>query len=353
MHICRRMLLKRALAYGSSLPLASLLGGLAAGAQGERKSKLPQFLTAPTRKAIADGLSYLASRQNDDGSLGGTGNSRNVAVCGLTGMAFMSAGHMPGRGPYGKQVTRSVDYILANCNDSGFISAPGAATHGPMYGHGFATLFLAEVYGMSPNMGVRDKLASAVKLIVNTQNSEGGWRYQPQRREADLSVTICQVMALRAAKNAGIYVPPETIDRCTDYVKRCQNPDGGFMYMLSQPGTSAFPRSAAGIVSLYSAGIYDGPEIQKGLEYLGQFTPGSETRNRENHFFYGQYYGVQAMWHAGGEHWTSWYPAIQKMLLARQRDDHSWFDIICAEYGTAMACLILQMPNSHLPIFQK
>ena len=73
-----------------------------------------------------------------------------------------------------------------------------------MYGHGFATLFLAEVYGMHPDPDLRQKLVKAVKLIINTQNDEGGWRYQPERREADISVTICQVMALRAARNAGI-----------------------------------------------------------------------------------------------------------------------------------------------------
>ena len=48
-------------------------------------------------------------------------------------------------------------------------------------------------------------------------------------------------MALRAAQNAGLFVPNETIDRATDYVKRCQNADGGFMYMLSAGGDSAFP----------------------------------------------------------------------------------------------------------------
>ena len=146
-------------------------------------------------------------------------------------------------------------------------------------------------------------MSKAVNLIVNTQNSEGGWRYQPQRRDADISVTICQVMALRAARNAGLFVPRETIDRCIDYVKRSQNADGGFMYMI-QGGQSAFPRSAAGVVALYSAGIYEGPEIDKGLDYLMQFLPQAGDFNRESHYFYGHYYAVQAMWHAGGEHWT-------------------------------------------------
>ena len=221
-----------------------------------------------------------------------------------------------------------------------------------MYGHGFATLFLAEVYGMWPDSRVREKLVRAVRLIVNTQNDEGGWRYQPERREADISVTICQVMALRAARNAGIYVPNETIDRCTSYVKQCQNPDGGFAYMLPG-GESAFPRTAAGVVALYSAGIYEGDEVSRGLEYLARHKPTRNAIGMENHFFYGHYYAVQAMWHAGGDLWRDWYPAIRDVLLARRSKDGSWFDQICPEYGTAMACLILQMPDNYLPIFQR
>lgn len=304
------------------------------------------------QRAIDRGLAFLAAQQRDDGSFGSGGYSRNVAVCALAGMAFMSAGSLPGRGPYGAQVDKCIDFILANTEDGGFINVAGASSHGPMYGHGFATLFLAEAYGMSPRPELRDKLSKAVNLIVNTQNNEGGWRYQPQRRDADISVTICQVMALRAARNAGLFVPSETIDRCIDYVKRCQNDDGGFMYM-SQGGQSAFPRSAAGVVALMSAGVYEGPEIDKGIAYLMGYLPRGGTFNRENHYFYGHYYAVQAMWHKGGEPWQAWYPAICAELLSRQRDDGAWMDQICQEYGTSMACIVLQMPNNYLPIFQR
>jgi hypothetical protein len=191
-----------------------------------------------------------------------------------------------------------------------------------------------------------------VQVIVNSQNKEGGWRYQPVRKDADISVTVCEVMALRGARNAGLFVPNETIDRSIEYVKRSQNADGGFMYMI-QGGQSAFPRSAAGVVALYSAGIYEGSEIKKGLEYLMGFIPQINEFNRESHYFYGHYYAVQAMWHAGGGFWRRWYPAIRDELLSRQREDGSWMDSIGQEYGTSMACVILQMPNNYLPIFQR
>ena len=196
-------------------------------------------MLAPARPAIEKGLKFLATRQQEDGAFSNSGYGRNAAVAALAGMAWLANGSTPGRGPYGEEVERITDYLLDHCEENGFISVEGATSHGPMYEHGFATLFLAEVYGMSPRDDLRDKLTRAIDLIVRTQNSEGGWRYQPRREDADLSVTICQVMALRAARNAGLRVPNETIDQCIDYVKKSQNADGGFRYMLQAGGESA------------------------------------------------------------------------------------------------------------------
>ncbi|MFW6169049.1 MAG: prenyltransferase/squalene oxidase repeat-containing protein [Planctomycetota bacterium] len=321
-------------------------------AQGERFELAPEWMYPKTEKAIGKGLDYLAEHQRPEGCFRGDMYRRNVAVVSLAGLAFMAHGSTPGRGRYGEEISRAVGYILAHTQESGYVYASEGASHGPMYGHGFACLFLAEVYGMWPDSEVRDKLAKAVRLIVDTQNHEGGWRYQPDRNEADVSVTICQVMALRAARNAGLYVPNDTIDRCTEYVKQCQNADGGFAYMLPG-GESAFARSAAGIVALYSAGVYEGEEIRRGLEYLSEHQGAADMVGMQENFFYGHYYAVQAMWHAGGDYWRQWYPEIRDTLLARQKQNGSWFDQICPEYGTAMACLVLQMPNNYLPIFQR
>jgi hypothetical protein len=346
---------RRFLLVSAALGFSGLEGAARSWAQGTPNEPAPpgNLLKPETHRAIELGLTYLRSQQNDDGSFGRGGYSRNAAVCSLVGMAFMANGSTPGRGPFGEELTRCVGHILANCRESGFVSVPNYSSHGPMYEHGFATLFLAEVYGMYPDSSVREKLVNAVKLIVATQNEEGGWRYEPKRQDADISVTICQVMALRAARNAGIFVPNDTIDRCVEYVKRSQNPDGGFMYQLTAPGDSRFPRSAAGVVALYSAGIYEGEELDRGLEYLMQHLPRTDALDRDAHYFYGHYYAVQALWQAGGPRWERWYPAIHDALLARQKPDGSWFDSISPEYGTAMACIILQMPNNYLPIFQR
>jgi hypothetical protein len=312
----------------------------------------PVELSAPARPAIEKGVRFLAARQQDNGAFSPSGYGRNAAVIALAGLAWLSEGSTPGRGPYGVEVGRATDFLAEHCQESGFISVEGAMSHGPMYEHGFATMFLAETYGMSQRDDLRDKLTRAVDLIVRTQNDEGGWRYQPRREDADLSVTICQIMALRAARDAGLSVPKETVNRCIDYVKKSQNADGGFRYMLP-PGESAFPRSAAGVVALYSAGIYEGPEIERGLAYLDQHLPRGAATPDDGHFFYGQYYAVQAMWHASGERWARWYAAIRDLLVSRQQPDGSWVDPVCYEYGTAMATIVLQMPDNSVPVFRR
>lgn len=311
------------------------------------------MFTPSARSAVQRGLRFLAGRQNPDGSFGTGGDSRNVAICSLCAMAMLAAGSTPGRGQHGGQLRKVVRFILDSCEDSGLIIDPTAASRGKMYGHGFATLFLAEVFGMSLEPELRERLSAAVQLICNTQNEAGGWRYEPQRGEADLSVTVCQVMALRAARNAGIFVPAEVIDAATGYVKRCQNEDGGFMYIDGQGGPSDFPRSAAALVALYSAGIYEGEIIEKTLTYLQQHRPGTRKASRQSYFIYGHYYAAQAMWLAGGEYWQDWYPAIRTVLGQLQQEDGSWFDSIGFEYGTAMSCLILLMPRNYLPIFRR
>ncbi len=343
---CAAFLLNRHLPAQEKLPSPGQPGIEASG---------QKLITAGTQRSIDNGLAFLAARQHPDGSFGsGSVYRRNVAVTALGGMAFLSAGHTPGRGKYGEHVQRAVDFLLSSAEPSGYIIRPDSAAHGPMYGHGFATLFLAEVYGMTADDKVRVALKSAVQLIVNSQNKDGGWRYEPDGKDADISVTVCQIMALRAARNSGIAVPKGTIDLCVEYVRKAQNVDGGYRYQSGQAPLSAFPRSAAAIVALYSAGIYEGRELERGLQYIQRSTPEGDLRQYEPHYYYGHYYAVQAMWHAGGQYWNNWYPAIRDELIARQLPDGSWPDsLVNNEYGTAMGCLILQMPNNYLPIFQR
>lgn len=315
-------------------------------------------ITPEQQRAVELGLARLASRQRPDGSFGapGEGFGATTGITALAGIAFLAAGNLPGRGKYGENVARCVDYLVSNAQESGLLSSEQA--HGVMYSHGFAALFLAEVYGMTGDDRVREVLQRAIRLIQKTQNPQGGWRYQPIPHDADISVTICQVMALRAARDAGIKVEKDVIDRAIEYVRLCQNADGGFSYMLTGhrgEGGSAFPRSAAGVCALYYAGVFEGDEITRGLNYLMTFLPAAAAGERTigmAHYYYGHYYAVQAMFLAGGDYWAKWYPAIRDELIRRQdRSTGAWPVEISEDYANACALIILQMPNRYLPVF--
>lgn len=309
-------------------------------------------LTPEMRAAVDRGLEALSKRQQKDGSFGSE-MTRHVGISSLCAMAYMQAGHLPGRGKYGLEVEKAVSFVLGATQESGLICADSISP--PMYGHGFGALFLGEVYGMTGDERVKEKLQKAIRLIERSQNDQGGWRYQPAPVDADISVTITQIMALRAARDAGIKVEKEVVDRAIAYVRKCQNGDGGFSYRLNQGfgGDSGFARTGAGVASLFYAGIYEGKEVTKGLEYLRKYVPGKSVRgDSEGNYYYGQYYAVQAMYQSGGRDWITWFPAIRDQLLQRQNKATGlWTGDVNEEYATSMALLILQMPNRYLPVY--
>jgi len=321
-------------------------------AQNSNDDTNPAMLNKAAESASAKGLKYLAGQQLPNGSYQGG----DVAVTSLAGLAFVAGGHLPERGDYGGHVQKTVDYLIQQSQPGGLIIGPDSDSNRIMYGHGFSTLFLAEVFGMVRAPTLKPKLQRAVALILKTQNKEGGWRYEAEQAEsADISVTTCQIMALRAARNAGIAVPASAIEAAMNYVKQCQNEDGGFRYQLTGDPASGFPRSAAAIVSFYSAGMTTEEEIGSGMNYLGRFKATSRVTPASNpHFFYGHYYAVQAMWHSGGENWKTWFPAIRDQLVELQLADGCWADQAQGKvYATSMACIVLQLPNQVLPIFER
>lgn len=329
----------------------------AAGVSAQNQA-LENEITPELNAAVAKGIEWLVQQQGPDGAFGDGRFGRNVAVTSLAAIALMADGHLPGRGVHGEAVSKALDYVLSNIADNGLIASDSSS--GPMYGHGFATLFLAEVYGMTAGGGdttqaqrLHEAIVNAVRLIERTQNDEGGWRYNPVPYDADVSVTICQIMALRSSRNAGIEVSKEVIDKAVEYVRRCQNPDGGFRYQ-GEMGPSAWPRSAAGIATFFYAGIYEDRAITRGMDYLTrEALPGASNPSRA-HYWYGQYYAIQAAYLAGGGAWGRWWPAMRGELIASQEENGRWTDGSIGDvYGTSMSLIVLQMPKRYLPIFQK
>ncbi len=340
------------------------------------ETRVIERINAATDKA----LDWLEKKQIKQGDNTGAWNT-NQAFNAVAMLAFLSSGHTPGRGKYGDVIedgvvkpgvlTRGKKYLLSRVQPTGFISS------GSMYEHGLSTLCLAEMYGMDPDPELEEKLRKAVELILKTQSPAGGWRCSPAPTDQDLSVTVMQVVALRAANNAGVPVPKETFDRAVQYVQAGalrggdNKPVGGFGYQ--GPGNSP-QTSAGGTLCLQLLGRYDDPAVAPTLAFLntvpvrwGANDPQQNGKDRKGpavqYFYYFHYYAIQAFYQAGGKEWNDWHPDVRELLLAHQDKDGSW-DVPPGSsevqytqgdrvYPTAMATLILNIYRHYLPAYQR
>jgi len=302
------------------------------------------LLTPQTEAAFNRGLEYLKCVQSPDGAWG---HDNNVAVTSLGLICFMIQGHFPGEKPYGETMEKGLGFLLKE-SKSGVNGYMGTN----MYSHGLATLALSELWGQTDRDDeIRDALKSAVAVILKAQSPMGGWRYNPDPIDADVSVTAMQLVALASAKQAGILVPDTTIDKAIKYVQMCHDPaSGGFRYQ-PYPGQPGFARSAAATVCLMMCGRHQDTEVKEGLKYLDD-QPASKFTNTD-FYAYAHYYAGVAHYIAGEEAFKKWYPQIRDALIARQQKDGCFATEGERPYSTAMALIVLGMPYSFVPAYQR
>ena len=306
-------------------------------------------------------VKYLEGVQIRDGSpMDGAWDDCNAPNA-MAILSIMGRGHVPGRGPYADVLDRAKKYILRTQEDSGLFRSKRIPGSGPMYSHGLTTLCMAEMYGMDADPELEEKLRKAVDLIVRCQSAAGGWRYQPNPSTQDVSVSVMQVVALRAANNAEIPVPQKTIDNAVKYIKSCAHPNGGFGYTGPAQGPHT---TAAGILSLQLLGHYNDPTVIKALEFMSKVPVTWGKSGGVTYFYYFHYYAIQGNYQAGGKYWNQWHPQVREMFLERQNEDGSWdmpagmsesASVVGRNkvYWTAMASLVLEVYMHYLPAYQR
>jgi len=337
-------------------------------------------ITPESEAALRRGLKWLKENQGPEGNW----TSNDLGLVGMGSLAFLSAGHMPGRGPYGKEAERAVDYMVRNAQPSGLLNISHQSRD--MYNHGLSTFVLGQAYGMTGDRRVGQTLDRALKLIVQTQCDDGGWGYEAhaQPNGHDLSLAVMQAKALRSATDSGLEIPPEVIQLAIKDVRNHYRPKHGDIstearqrsgpgsFTYSGGGGATVAMAAAGVVCMQEFGQYDDWRIPKNMEFIQAMVkeqaakpPGSRTGNMPFDG-YAMYYIGQAVYQVGGEHWRQMYPMLRDYLVASQTHDPSnpardgmWQSGGHVNgkpgelYGTAVACFILAMPNRYLPILQE
>lgn len=327
----------------------------------------------PAEQAVDKGIAWLRSIQRKDGAIV-TDNHNETAMTSLALLAFASAGHQPiDPGPDGEAMRKALSFVLRDDRqqpDGYFGQADGSR----MYGHGITTLMLSEMLGMGVDREqdrlIRRRCARAIDLILRSQQVKqgphrGGWRYTPDSRDADLSVTVWQLAALRSARNAGLEVSKKAIDDGIDYVKRSFRPQedrqrrgdgmpiGGFSYQADS-NESRFSTTAQGLLALQVCGQYDIPEVEAAANRLL-----TNTRDQtEKWFYYATYYYSKGMYQRGGKHAEAAERRVAEVLLPRQQPDGAW-SVEGEEkkagpiYSTSLAVLSLAVRHHYLPIYER
>ena len=333
--------------------------------------------TPQSEEALVRGLQWLAANQGSDGNW----ESNDLGLVSMGALAFMAAGHLPGRGRYGDAVQRALDYVLRNEKPSGLLNI--SAPNRDMYNHGLSTFVLGQAYGMTADPRIGPVLDRGLKLVGETQCDDGGWDYRAVRSRAghDLSLAVMQAKALRSAMDSGLEVPPQVIQLAIQSVREHYGPrgcprsaddetqkrlPGQFTYAKSgSSGTTAM--AAAGTVCLQEFAQYDDWRIEKNMDVItAAIARTSNQRGGSAFDAYTLYYVGQALYQVGGKYWQEYYPPLRDGLVAgqvRAADDPSRDGMWSGRgrvsgkpgdlYMTSAACFILAIPNRYLPILQE
>jgi hypothetical protein len=341
------------------------------------------------RATIKKGLDYLAKVQFKDGHVEGINGHYAVSMTALAGMAWLCQGSTIREGKYRDNIRRAADWLQSRVQPNGLIGVPASTEEGGryMYGHGYGMLFLSCVVGEEESVARRKKLAGllekAAKFSRDAQTERGGWGYISAKDGNNFdegSVTITQVQALRAARNAGIAVPTDAIKDAQKYLQASTNDEGGVIYSLAWGGAARGrgngrpALTAAAIACGFSTGDYNSAVVKKWIGYcrLHLGTPGDGRR--VGHDEYTHYYYAQCIYSLGENRYAKLFPdsreddrltwkkyrkVVFDELRESQNADGSWnpgnwtsnrVGPVCV---TAFWLTILQLDKAALPIYQR
>src|SRR3990172_8892233 len=124
--------------------------------------KDPVVLDQKTETTIQGALRFLAAKQTPTGAWGSSDEEvrHPVAITGYVLMAFLAAGQLPGEGEFGQAVSQGMQFLLDSVAADGIIGNRNDGQY--MYGHGIASIALAELYGQTRSPSMRPKLERVI-----------------------------------------------------------------------------------------------------------------------------------------------------------------------------------------------
>ncbi|MFM8734069.1 MAG: squalene--hopene cyclase [Pirellulales bacterium] len=350
--------------------LVALLAASSAFAQGP-VVRFGDPVPRDVREMYDAGLRYLIRTQDESG--GWKDGQAGPGVTGMAVMALLASGEDPNHGPYREPIRKGLRSIIAAQNpETGFLGS--SQGHDSMYQHGFGMLALAEAYGAvddrtlwtEASAGGRKgrSLGQALELAVRCavtsakNNPLGGWRYSPDAKDADTSVSGAVLMGLLGARNAGIEVPDDTIDRAIAYLASMTGPNGQLGYS-GGPGGGSDAVTSIGVLVFAIARHKELPQYAKAAAYLRGRSLGASQANGEGYPTYTRYYRAQALFQADVATWEKWNAGLVREMKSMQAKDGSFAGFAGRGGGfggtvdTSLALLSLAVNYKFLPVYER
>jgi hypothetical protein len=312
----------------------------------------------PRDQAVRKALEFLRKQQKPDGS---ASEQHATALTAMAVMAHLAAGHSPADKQYGSWIRKSINYVVSRQNADGYF---GESDGSRMYGHGIATLMLAEALGMPRDDELDEVIRKALKkavqvtvsaaLIQKPAQHAGGWRYSPDATDSDVSLTGWQIMSLHATQQVGIPVPENVISGAVEYTKRMVSPEG----MVGYQDPSADRPALRGLALLVF--VIGHQEKSPTVKKIADRIWADPIAWKGDHFYYRAYYDAVGISRALPEEWKKYLPKYEAVLLPHQKEDGSFDTSVDGEaqgggpvYATSMAVMALAVERHVLPAYQR
>lgn len=366
--------------------------------------------TTLSEAAVARGLRWLASVQNDNGSWSLAGYKRNrdenrgdAAATSLALLPFLGAGQTHEHGKYKETVAAGLKWLIKHQRANGELMY-GINTNAAIYAHGQASIVLIEALAMTGDEQFREPAQKAIDYIEAFQHKHGGWRYQ-RNDPGDTSVLGWQLMALQSARgsNTGLRVDEATLRLADQYLDMASRryrrepyrnvPDGTlYRYLPTDTQPKAIMTAEGLLCRMYLGWKRDDAKMMYGVDWLIDYAlpraakkrrgddeirieygtewmvdhalanpRGRRSRKPSVYYFY---YATQVMHHFGGKRWEIWNNHLRDLLIAGQQrggryagswdpDDFYYGDSGGRIYVTALAICTLEVYYRHLPLFKQ
>jgi hypothetical protein len=323
-----------------------------------------------TEEAVEQALVWLAGAQSDDGrwdidgfkgveTCGGAGDriDGDVAVTGLSLLAYLGAGYTHMAGKHRETVRKGLEWLIEGQDRDGDLRRGGT-----MYDQAMATAAICESSSLTGDERLAGAARLAASFIMKAQNPEAAWRYEP-RNDNDTSVLGWQILALKSAEISGVEIPPRHFSWAGMWLDQVRKGDGGLYSYKPGHGPTPVMTAEGWFCQLFMGGDAREQGRQESVTYLLGNLPEWNTGARSTVHLYYWYYATLALRLSDAPEFATWNKALKAALLKGRRKGGpaagSW-DPECQLgprggriYSTAMAALCLEVYYRYLPFYRR